>query len=56
MKDNAVWLVPVLVAVVSGLFYLIKKSGNHNKQSAKNISDSPFNQVNGDQIIQGGNK
>lgn len=46
MKDNAVWLTPVLVAVVSGIFYLLKK-GSQNKQTISNVSNSHINQAGG---------
>lgn len=48
LKDNAVWLTPVLVAVVSGFFYLIKKGGKSNKQTIKNVKDSTIYQTGGD--------
>lgn len=48
MKDNAVWLTPVLVAVVSGVFYLIKRGGQNNKQSIKKVSDSTIYQAGND--------
>lgn len=44
MKDNAVWLTPVLVAVVSGVFYLLKKV-SQNKQTISNVSNSHINQA-----------
>lgn len=44
IKDNAVWLTPVLVAVVSGIFYLLKK-GSQNKQTISNVSNSHINQA-----------
>lgn len=47
IQDNAMWLTPVLVAIVSGIFYLIKKGGNSNKQTIKNIHNSKINQSNG---------
>ena len=46
MKDNAVWLTPVLVAIVSGVFYLLKK-GSKNSQSLSNVSNSHINQAGG---------
>lgn len=46
MKDNSVWLTPVLVAVVSGVFYLLKK-GSQNKQNISNVSNSNVNQAGG---------
>lgn len=48
LKDNAVWLAPVLVAVVSGIFYLIKKGGKSNKQTIKSVKDSTIYQAGGD--------
>jgi len=42
LKDNAVWLTPVLVAIVSGVFYLLKKG---NSQSINNVSNSHVNQA-----------
>jgi len=48
MKDNAVWLTPVLVAVVSGVFYLIKRGEQKNKQSIKKVSDSTIYQAGND--------
>lgn len=51
LKDNSVWITPLLVAIaggiISGIFYLIKKGGNHNKQSIKNVHNSNINQING---------
>lgn len=51
LKDNSVWITPLLVAIaggiISGIFYLIKKGENHNKQSIKNVHNSNINQING---------
>lgn len=51
LKDNSVWITPLLVAIaggiISGIFYLIKNGGNHNKQSIKNVHNSNINQING---------
>ena len=46
LKDNAAWLTPVLVAVVSGIFYFLKK-GSQNKQTISNVSNSHINQAGG---------
>lgn len=50
-RENSIWITPVLVAVaggiISGIFYLIKKGGNSNKQTIKNVHNSNINQVNG---------
>lgn len=48
IADYAVILVPVAVAIVTGIFYLIKKAGNHNNQKINNSSNSIVNQANGD--------
>lgn len=48
VSDYAVILVPVAVAIVTGVFYLIKKAGKHNNQKIKNTSNSVINQANGD--------
>lgn len=58
-KENAVWLTPVLVAVcggiISGIFYLIKKGGNH--QHIGNVGGgSVVNQINGNNTVVNGNK
>lgn len=44
VKDNALWLTPVLVAIVSGVFYLLKKG---NSQTITNVSNSHINQAGG---------
>jgi hypothetical protein len=46
-KDNAVWLTPVFVAIVSGVFYLLKRGGSSNKQTIKNVTNSHINQAGG---------
>ena len=48
IADYAAILVPVAVAIVTGIFYLIKKAGNHNNQKINNSSNSIVNQANGD--------
>lgn len=47
IADYAVILVPVAVAIVTGIFYIIKKAGNHNNQKISNASNSVINQANG---------
>ena len=47
VKDNAEWLTPVLVAIVSGIFYLLKKGGSRNNQTIKNVTNSHINQAGG---------
>ena len=51
IKDNVVWLTPVLVAIVSGVFYLMKKGGNHNKQKIGDVSGGNVNQAGGNITI-----
>ena len=46
IKENSVWLTPVLVAVVSGIFYLLKR-GSQNKQNISNVTNSRINQAGG---------
>lgn len=53
VKDNAVWLTPVLVAIVSGVFYLLKKGGRYNKQTIGDVSGGNVNQTGGNIIING---
>ena len=45
IRENAVWITPTLVAIVSGVFYLLKRGGNHQKQEIKNVKNSNINQV-----------
>lgn len=51
LKDNSVWITPLLVAIVggviSGIFHLIKKGGKSNKQTIKDVQNSTINQANG---------
>ena len=47
LNNNAMWLTPVMVAVVSGVFYLLKKG---NSQSINNVSNSHINQAGGNII------
>lgn len=51
LSDYAVIFVPIAVAIVSGIFYLIKKSGAHNNQRTKNTTHSNVNQANGNITI-----
>ncbi|MBQ0088905.1 MAG: hypothetical protein KBT27_06205 [Prevotellaceae bacterium] len=45
IKENSIWITPVFVAIVSGVFYLLKKGGNHQK--ANNNNHSKITQING---------
>ena len=52
-RDNAVWITPVLVAIVSGVFLFFSKKGNNTnyKQKAKNNDNSNIYQAGRDIII-----
>ena len=56
LSNYAVVFVPIAVAIVSGIFYLIKKSGAHNNQRTKNTTNSNVNQANGNITIKDGTK
>ena len=45
IRNNAVWLTPLMVAIVSGVFYLIKRGGVNKKQTIKNVRNSQINQT-----------
>lgn len=51
LKDNSVWITPLLVAIVggviNGIFHLIKKGEKSNKQTIKDVQNSTINQANG---------
>lgn len=44
IRNNAVWLTPLMVAIVSGIFYVIKKGGVNKKQTIKNVKNSQITQ------------
>lgn len=52
MQENYVWLIPLLVAVISGIiagiFKLFQKKGKRHKQKIGNISNSQVLNINGD--------
>jgi hypothetical protein len=52
MQENYVWLIPLLVAVISGIivgvFKLLQKNGNIHKQKIGNIFNSQVQNINGD--------
>lgn len=52
MQDNYPWVVPLLVAVVSGVitgvFKLLQKKGKVHKQKIGSISNSQVLNINGD--------
>lgn len=50
-KDNSIWIIPLLVAIVGGIIkgvcYLIKKSSGNSNQTIRDVHNSFINQVNG---------
>ena len=50
-RENAAWLGTVLAAIITGVCYLLKKSGNNKKQVIKNVKNSNINQVGESQTI-----
>ena len=52
MQENYVWLIPLLVAVISGIiagiFKLLQKNWKIHKQKIGNISNSQVHNINGD--------
>ena len=49
VRENAVWVTPVLVAIVSGMFLLLSKKGRtyrKNKQVVKDVHNSTIIQNN----------
>jgi len=53
IKENAVWLVPIIVALIGGIFALLKSRSKTSalKQKAKNVKNSTINQVGGNQNV-----
>ena len=47
IKENSNWIVPIIVAIISGVFGLFKISGRKNSQTIKNVKDSNVQQANG---------
>ena len=47
IKENSNWIVPIIVAIISGVFGLFKISGRKNSQTIKNVKDSNVHQANG---------
>ncbi|MCE5174723.1 MAG: hypothetical protein ABFC90_02005 [Bacteroidales bacterium] len=52
MQENYLWLIPLLVAVISGIiagvFKLLQKNGKIHKQKIGNIYNSQVHNINGD--------
>lgn len=45
IRQNEALVTAVMVAIVSGIFYLIKKGGVNKKQTIKNVKNSQINQT-----------
>ncbi len=53
IKDNAVWVVPIIIAFIGGLFALIKRQTTSSiRQNVKNVDNSNITQIGRDQNIQ----
>ena len=50
LQKNAGWLIPVVAAIISGIFSLFNKSRNH-KQKIGDITHSDVTIINGDNIV-----
>lgn len=50
IRNNVEWLVPIIVAVIGGVFALLKKNGTHN-QTIKNVENSNITNIGGDVTI-----
>lgn len=50
IKDNNEWLVPIIIAVIGGIFTLGKKNGG-NRQTIKNVKNSNIIQTGDNSII-----
>ena len=46
-KENSNWIVPIIVAIIGGVFGLFKIAGHKNSQTIKNVRDSNVHQANG---------
>ena len=44
--DNSNWLVPVIVAIIGGVFGLFAYTGARSRQKIKNVKDSTITQIN----------
>lgn len=47
IQRNSNWIVPIIVAIISGVFGLLKIGGHKNSQTIKNVKDSNVQQANG---------
>lgn len=43
IRANSDWLIPIIVAVIAGIFGLFAFSGSKNRQKIKNIKNSTIN-------------
>ena len=46
INDNSGWLVPVIVALIGGVFGLFAYTGARSRQKIKNVKDSTITQIN----------
>ena len=57
IKENATWLVPICVAIIAGIFTLLKKNKDtqriHTSQKIKNCNNNTINQIGGNQNYDG---
>lgn len=51
LKENAIWIVPITVVIIKGIFTLIKKTNTRTKQEIKNVQNSKITQIGGNQNI-----
>ena len=48
MQENAAWVVPITVAVITGVFALFKKQKDSRSIKNGDITNSHVNNINGD--------
>ena len=48
IKDNSVWIVPIIIALITTIWGVSKRVSNKRNQSIKNIKNSTVNNINGD--------
>ena len=51
MKENTIWIIPIIIAVIGGIFSLIKKTGTSTRQNISNVHNSKITQIGGSQNI-----
>ena len=48
IKDNSVWIVPIIIALITTIWGVSKHVSNKRNQSIKNIKNSTVININGD--------